>query len=278
MNVVQENPNILAVAPSRRNGWIAALATLIFGVGIGHMYAGFLGRGIKWILLVFASVIVLEVAANFIPILGVGLVGLSILYKIIAAGDSFFVSSKGRLQPYNRWYLYLLAFTVLMSTALLIALISRSLIMNILYVQTAGMKPTMQPEDRVVAGRLIYKFSNPKSGDIVAFKLPDTALREIGTSKRSTDTFVKRIVAVGGDRVSIHDGSLFVNNKMIHEPYVTEPPMYERDEIVIPDNSYFILGDYRNDSYDSHMFGPVPRENIEAKIIYRLSPHPGPLN
>lgn len=129
-------------------------------------------------------------------------------------------------------------------------------------VEGTSMMPGLQNSDRLFVNKFIYDFGNIRRGDIVVFHYP------LNPKK----SFIKRVIGLPGDRLSIDDGHVYVNGKRLHEPYV--PKVY-RDHTsmmvgVIPPGEYFVMGDHRNVSEDSRDFGPVPRKDIygEASLVY----------
>jgi signal peptidase I len=106
---------------------------------------------------------------------------------------------------------------------------------------------------------------------VIVFTPPD---------QEGADPFIKRVVAVGGDRVAVHGGNLYVNGVVLVEPYVKEYPILgEFPEITISADCVWVMGDNRNDSSDSRVFGEVPRESIVgvAFAIYWPPRHLGGL-
>ena len=121
------------------------------------------------------------------------------------------------------------------------------------------MLPTIQPGDYIILNKLAYKFGDPQRGDIIIFY-----------SSRHHEDLIKRIIAIPGDKVEVKSGKVFVNDVPLDEPYILEQPKYTVFEQVIPDDNYFVLGDDRNNSDDSHNGWLVPHEAIIGKawIIY----------
>ena len=131
-------------------------------------------------------------------------------------------------------------------------------------VEGTSMMPTLDDQERVFINKFVYKLEPIERGDVVVFRYPrDTA-----------KSYIKRVVAVAGDRVKIEDGVVFVNGHRMREPYV--PDAYEDvrsyPETVVPAHCYFVLGDHRNLSNDSRDFGPVDESFIYGKAVFGYWP------
>jgi signal peptidase I len=120
--------------------------------------------------------------------------------------------------------------------------------------------------DRVLANRFIYHFTDPSRGDIIVFKTPPKAKTACGIG---SDTFVKRLIGLPGERFSMRDGVVYINRKPLDEPYLPAGARDDdtRKERVIPEGHYFMMGDNRNSSCDSREWGTVPRDNIIGKVF-----------
>lgn len=123
-------------------------------------------------------------------------------------------------------------------------------------VENVSMKPTLQPGEFLLVNRVAYKLGEPSIGDIVVFHAPGTTEMD----------YIKRIVGLPGDLVRISEGTVSVNDQPLYEPYIADPPNYT-GEWVVPEGEYFVLGDNRNNSSDSHLWGFVPREDIVGKAL-----------
>jgi signal peptidase I len=151
--------------------------------------------------------------------------------------------------------------------ALPLALILRATVVQSYVIPTPSMSPTIMPSDRVFGNRFIYHFRGPQRGDIVAFDPTPEVIQRNGK-----DALLKRVVAIGGDIVEVRESKLFVNGRPCTEPYIMEPPHYVMPPRRVPKGDVFVMGDNRNDSYDSHYWGPLPVRNIQAKAFFRFWP------
>jgi signal peptidase I len=138
--------------------------------------------------------------------------------------------------------------------ALVIFLAARFTMQTFVVLMTS-MEPNFHEGQRLVVNKAVYYFGGPERGDVVVFDAPN------GTD----EDFIKRIIGLPGDTVAITNGTVYVNDIPLDEPYVMEPPAYNMNEREIPDDMYFVLGDNRNHSNDSHNNWLVPRDSIIGK-------------
>lgn len=126
-------------------------------------------------------------------------------------------------------------------------------------VPSESMYPTMHVKDYL----LVYtQDADYERKDIIAFKFPEN----------EEETYLKRVIGLPGERVKVTEGQVLIDGKAIEEPYIQEAPLYEYEEVTVPEGHYFVLGDNRNNSYDSSYFGFVKEEKIRGKVIVRLLP------
>lgn len=135
------------------------------------------------------------------------------------------------------------------------------------YIPSGAMLPTLQINDRLIIDKTAYCLQAPKRGDLIVFK-PTEILRE----QHFKDVFIKRIIGLPREHLEIKQNKVYVNGKPLQEPYIAEAPNYEWRPQVVPPNQYFVLGDNRNNSYDSHYWGFVPRDLIVGQAIWRFYP------
>jgi signal peptidase I len=130
-------------------------------------------------------------------------------------------------------------------------------------VSSSSMEPDLTVGQRLIVSKISYRFTDPGRGDIVVFKLP---------SNPDAIPYIKRVIGLPGDTVEIKEGKVLVNGTALNEPYIKEAPRYTMIIRTIPTENYFVLGDNRNDSNDSHVWGNVPRELIIGKASFTIWP------
>ncbi len=163
--------------------------------------------------------------------------------------------------------------------AFITAMIVRTFFFQAFKIPTGSMRTTLMEGDLILVNKFIYgakiplinlrvpKMRDPQSGDVIVFIYP------LDTKKY----FIKRMVATGGDRVEIKNGTIYVNDSPLLDPVFNKNYYYNRGEygaegksIIVPKDNYFVLGDNSASSQDSRYWGFVPKENIagEGIIIY----------
>lgn len=153
--------------------------------------------------------------------------------------------------------------------ALILAFLIRIFIAEPRYIPSESMFPTLTTGDRLVVEKVAYKFHPPAKGDIVVFQ-PPTKLRILGYEKNQA--FIKRAIASGGDTVAVKDGTVYINNQPLAENYIAAPPEYDLMPVTVPEGKLFVMGDNRNNSNDSHIWGFLPMENVIGHAVIRFWP------
>jgi signal peptidase I len=131
-------------------------------------------------------------------------------------------------------------------------------------VEGTSMMPGLNDQERIFINKFVYRLEPIERGDIVVFRYP----RDLSKS------YIKRVIGLAGDHVRIEQGRVYLNGRRLYEPYI--PPLYADQrsypEIVVPANSYFLLGDHRTMSDDSRDFGPVDAAFIYGKAVFGYWP------
>lgn len=157
----------------------------------------------------------------------------------------------------------------LLLIALVVALVVRVVIAEPRYIPSNSMDPTLHIGDRLLVDKLSYRWQPPHRGDIVVFN-PPAQLVSLGY--QSGQAFIKRIIGEPGDTIQVTEGQVILNGQPLPEGYILEAPRYTMPTITIPSGYVFVLGDNRNDSNDSHVWGPLPQQNLIGKARLRFWP------
>ncbi len=177
-----------------------------------------------------------------------------------------------------RWHKVLLEYVEALAVALILALVIRTFVVQAFKIPSGSMLETLQIGDHLLVnkfiygvkmpftGKILYHVDDPQHGDIVVFEFPEDPDKD----------FIKRIIGAPGDVIEIKDKAVYRNGEKLDEPYVrhSDPNIVPRRDnfgpITVPEGKYFVMGDNREESYDSRFWGYVDREKIKGKawIIY----------
>jgi signal peptidase I len=172
-------------------------------------------------------------------------------------------SSKPQPQPENPW----IEAVKTIVTAGILAFGIRTFVAEARYIPSESMLPTLQVNDRLIIEKVSYYFQKPERGDVVVFS-PTKKLQEL----KYHDAFIKRVIGIPGDSVEVKNGVVYVNGEALKENYIQEKPDYNFGPETVPADQYLVLGDNRNNSYDSHYWGFVPRDNLIGRAVVRFWP------
>ena len=131
-------------------------------------------------------------------------------------------------------------------------------------VEGVSMMPGLDDQERIFVNKFVYRLEPIERGDIVVFKYPPDPSK----------SYIKRVIGVAGDRIVIDSGRVYVNGDRLSEDYVPAEYIDQRSfpEVVVPPDSYYVLGDHRSMSSDSREFGPVKDTFIYGKAVFGYWP------
>lgn len=239
-----------------KDPWLAVFLSTFFP-GLGHAYLG------KWIsailfFLVFIALSAIGSSEKLVRVI-VFLILMSIFTGIVTY-HTYITAPVQRERSRNR---ILQISTLIALSALASVLLSTSIrgfVAEARYIPSESMIPTLIQNDRLVIDKLIYRFQTPQRTDIVVFSPTEALIQQ-----NFRDPFIKRIIGLPNETLEIKDKKVFINGAPLQEPYIAEPPAYQYGPVTVPPDSYFVLGDNRNNAYDSHYWGFVPRRLIIGK-------------
>ena len=156
---------------------------------------------------------------------------------------------------------FILSSIEIIVTSLTLSLLIWVLIASPHQVVGYSMYPNFHNGDSIIANKIVYKFHEPKRGEVIIFK------------HTSTEDYIKRIIGLPGETVSIRHGNVYINGKRLDESEYLSPDIYtqgesylqEGESTVVPPDSYFVMGDNRPHSSDSRDFGPIKRSAIKGR-------------
>lgn len=123
-----------------------------------------------------------------------------------------------------------------------------------------SMEPNYHTGDRVITDQAVFKLlEKPQRDEVVILKEPQTG-----------EVLIKRVIGLPGDTVQIRNNTVYVNGTPLDEPFIQFKTDYYFGPLVVPPNQYFVMGDNRSNSLDSHIFGPVPSSDIVARVLFTL--------
>ena len=186
------------------------------------------------------------------------------------------------------WARFLRELPGVLVLALVLAVLLKTFLVQAFFIPSPSMIPTLEVDDRVLVSKIAYRFSDPVRGDVIVFDSPfvtqnrpesfgqkvmRNVLEAIGIRAADVQDLIKRVVAVGGDRLEIRDNQVLVNGAALDEPYAA-PGYRMRDiaPIYVPDGHVWVMGDNRNNSQDSRRFGPVSTDSVVGRAFVRIWP------
>ncbi|HTW09447.1 MAG TPA: signal peptidase I [Acidimicrobiales bacterium] len=172
----------------------------------------------------------------------------------------------------------LLEWCLVLAVAVGLALLIKTFALEAFYIPSASMQPTLRPGDRVLVNKLSYDLHPVHEGDVVVFRRPPT---DTGGSK---DDLIKRVIGLPGEHIYVDHCRVYINGRQLAQPYLpagwqspsspycTTWPGVLPNPYLVPKGDYFVMGDNRQDSYDSRYWGPLPANYIVGRAFVRLWP------
>lgn len=161
----------------------------------------------------------------------------------------------------------------ILAIALSLALLIRIFVAEPRYIPSDSMLPTLEVGDRLIVEKISYHFHPPAKGDIIVFEPPEPLQTQLELQGYGKDqAFIKRTIGEPGQQVSVKNGKVYINQKPLDEQYIAEPPNYQWGPKEVPENQLFVMGDNRNNSNDSHIWGFLPKQNVIGRALFRFWP------
>jgi signal peptidase I len=154
-----------------------------------------------------------------------------------------------------------------MAAAVVLSFGIRTFVAEARYIPSSSMEPTLLINDRLIIEKVSYRLGEPERGNIIVFNPTDTLKQQ-----NYHEAFIKRIIGLPGETVLVRGGKVYINSQPLPEKYIEEKPEYDYGPVTVPEGQYLVLGDNRNNSYDSHYWGFVPKENIVGRAFVRFWP------
>ena len=169
------------------------------------------------------------------------------------------------LEPQKSTGKFILELVEIIVVAFALSWLLRTYVVEARKIPTGSMLPTIQLEDRVIVDKIFFKdFGHLTRGDIVVFRPPPKA--------NATEDFIKRVIGLPGETLKITNGTTYINGQPLYEPYILEKPVNDYGPITIPQGYVFVMGDNRNNSDDSRVWGLLPIQNITGRTLFRYWP------
>ncbi len=268
--------NVEVKPGGQREWWLAALLSILVP-GLGQLYNGQAKKGLLFycLLWVFAAASLLISSLHIDLLILVFLIMILVnLAKLFIHTDAIITARRHggsyQLKSYNKWYLYLVAVAISWFVVLPVWRDTISNFTEAKKIPSGTMLPTLQIGDCIYIHKVAYRSRPPDRGDIIVFQFPQDETRD----------FIKRVIALPGEKVEIRGKQVYLNDKPLREPYavhldraIQESPLSPRDSfgpVLVPPGQLFMMGDNRDYSMDSRFWGFLDMKKVKGKasIIY----------
>jgi signal peptidase I len=272
----------------RRKPFSALLLSIV--PGLGQIYNGQLKKGLVFLTIDLLVPIAFGLTGLLNNLNGLAtLLAFSLSFIIYRMTDGFVQAKKlidYELKLYNKWYVYL-SFVIVLGIVRTFLDLPTSTGIQTFKIPTPSMNPTMQPDDRVVASLNYYEYNQIQQGDIVVFNSPQGGI------------WTFRVIGMPNDSIEIKEGKVYVNNQVneltptgeyilddqevvqyqeqLNPTKAIKTLRYKKiimtdtqtfDKIRVPENEYFLMGDNRDNAFDSRFLGTIKKDDILGRVIY----------
>jgi len=175
----------------------------------------------------------------------------------------------------RKWFTrrWVIEWLIIIAVAVGVAILLRAFVVQTYYIPSGSMEPTLQVGDRILVNKLSYHLHAVNRGDIIVFSTPPNEVGKCGGAPVAD--LVKRVIGLPGETISDTNGTIYINNKKLAQPWIkNDPYRYTASfpPVHIAANHYFVMGDHRTDSCDSRIWGTVPRSDIVGRVFLRIWP------
>jgi signal peptidase I len=160
---------------------------------------------------------------------------------------------------------WVLDWTETIVVAFILALIIRAFFVQVFWIPSSSMEPTLDIQDRIVVNKVTYHFRKPRRFEIAVF-------RQVGEEGPSKRDLIKRVIGLPGEKLELKDGIVYINDKPLDEKHPMNRDLADFGPVRVPPNAYFMMGDNRPASADSRYWGFLPEKNIIGPAFFKIWP------
>lgn len=255
---------------------MAVMLTFLF-IGLGQMYARQVKKGMAFLLINVVAMVglfnyIMNPATKLYSYM-IGIIPLSILFGLYVIIDAYRgtkqynqTNNLTRNISVSKRILLIIGILLIywVNPQSLIAYYLRANVAQAFRLPSGTMEPTIMKGDRILVDKAAYKSSEPQRGDIIVFLYP----------KNETRSFVKRLIASGGETIEIKGGDVYIDGVLVQIPQIKNNYYYNQGEygqdgkkMTVPEGAFYVLGDNSSSSHDSRYWGFVPKKNILGKVF-----------
>ncbi len=200
------------------------------------------------------------------------------------------VSAEGGSGSRHRIRRILVDLAVLLLAIVVITTVLRTLVAQAFYIPSVSMTPQLAVQDRIVVSKLSYRLHDPRRGDVVVFDAPPeveppkpakslpvraarAVLEGVNVVKPTTTEYVKRVIGLPGEKVAGRGGNLYIDDRLLVEPYLPDDQQTaDFEPVAVPEGRLFVMGDNRDSSEDSRIFGPIAESTLVGRVVVKVWP------